>query len=45
MDNRFYNLGVGFERINSEIAEFVAEVRAGEKILLFLVSKMQRKNC
>jgi len=30
MDNRFYNLGVGFERINSEIAEFVAEVRAGE---------------
>jgi cytochrome c peroxidase len=29
MDNRFYNLGVGFERINSEIAEFVAVVRAG----------------
>jgi len=30
MDNRFYNLGVGFERVNGEIEEFVAEIRSGE---------------
>ncbi len=29
MDNRFYNLGVGFDRVNAEIAEFVAQARAG----------------
>jgi len=30
MDNRFYNLGVGFERINAQLSEFVAALRAGE---------------
>jgi len=42
MDNRFYNLGVGFERINSEIAEFVAAVRAGDSPDDFDFTEAQR---
>lgn len=42
MDNRFYNLGVGFERINSEIAEFVASVRAGDSPDDFDFTEAQR---
>jgi cytochrome c peroxidase len=30
MDNRFYNLGVGFTKVNPQIAEFVQALRAGE---------------
>ena len=30
MDNRFYNLGVGFAKVNPQIAEFVQALRAGE---------------
>ncbi|MDF1584758.1 MAG: cytochrome c peroxidase [Methyloprofundus sp.] len=42
MDNRFYNLGAGFERINSEIAEFVGRLRAGENPEDFNFTKAQR---
>lgn len=30
MDNRFYNLGVSFAKVNSQIGEFVQTLRAGE---------------
>lgn len=42
MDNRFYNLGVGFDRVNSELAEFVAAVRTGERPDDFNFTEAQR---
>ncbi|NOQ64267.1 MAG: c-type cytochrome [Methyloprofundus sp.] len=42
MDNRFYNLGVGFNKINPQIAEFVQSLRAGKAASEFDFSAAQR---
>ncbi|NOQ14969.1 MAG: c-type cytochrome [Methyloprofundus sp.] len=42
MDNRFYNLGVGFDKVNSQIAEFVQALRAGRSADKFSFSDAQR---
>ena len=42
MDNRFYNLGVGFAKVNSQIAEFVQALRAGENADEFAFTDAQR---
>jgi cytochrome c peroxidase len=42
MDNRFYNLGVGFTKVNPQIAEFVQALRAGEDASGFSFSDAQR---
>jgi len=42
MDNRFYNLGVGFAKVNSQIAEFVQTLRAGENADEFAFTEAQR---
>ena len=42
MDNRFYNLGVGFDKVNSQIGEFVQALRAGENVDEFSFTDAQR---
>lgn len=42
MDNRFYNLGVGFLKVNGQIAEFVQDLRAGDDAEDFSFSSTQR---
>ena len=42
MDNRFYNLGVGFDKVNPKIAEFVASLRAGESADKYAFSAAQQ---
>jgi len=42
MDNRFYNLGVGFAKVNQQIAEFVQDLRAGDDADDFAFSNAQR---
>ncbi|TXL12717.1 cytochrome-c peroxidase [Methylococcaceae bacterium HT3] len=42
MDNRFYNLGVGFAKVNPQIAEFVKALRAGENADEFAFTDAQR---
>lgn len=42
MDNRFYNLGVGFDKVNPQIAEFVQVLRAGGRADEFAFTDAQR---
>lgn len=42
MDNRFYNLGIGFNKVNPQIAEFVKALRAGESAEEFEFTDAQR---
>jgi len=42
MDNRFYNLGVGFEKVNPKIADFVEALRAGDSADEFAFTDAQR---
>ncbi|MBT3811713.1 MAG: c-type cytochrome [Gammaproteobacteria bacterium] len=42
MDNRFYNLGVGFAKVNPQIPEFVQALRVGEGASDFSFSAAQR---
>lgn len=42
MDNRFYNLGVGFGKVNSQISEFVKIFREGGDISEFSFTDAQR---
>lgn len=42
MDNRFYNLGVGFAKINAQISPFVQALRAGEDPEGFSFTDAQR---
>ncbi|RLA22532.1 MAG: cytochrome-c peroxidase [Gammaproteobacteria bacterium] len=42
MDNRFYNLGVGFAKVNPQIAEFVKALRAGESAEAYEFTDAQR---
>lgn len=32
MDNRFYNIGVGFQRINSQLDDIIVALKRGEKV-------------
>lgn len=42
MDNRFYNLGIGFYKVNLQIAEFVKALRAGKSAEEFEFTDAQR---
>ncbi len=42
MDNRFYNLGIGFEKINSEIETILVTLRQGDKLNALHLTKAQR---
>lgn len=42
MDNRFYNLGVGFAKVNPQIAGFVKALRAGESAEEYAFTDAQR---
>lgn len=42
MDNRFYNLGVGFDKVNPQIADFVEALRAGDSADEFAFTDAQR---
>ncbi|WP_428353862.1 cytochrome-c peroxidase [Methyloprofundus sp.] len=42
MDNRFYNLGIGFTQVNPQIAEFVQSLRVGHKTEDFSFSDSQK---
>lgn len=42
MDNRFYNLGVGFAKVNPQITEFVEVLRAGGRADDFAFTDSQR---
>ncbi|MCK5664310.1 MAG: hypothetical protein KAI17_12545, partial [Thiotrichaceae bacterium] len=42
MDNRFYNLGVGFDKVNSQIGKFVQALRAGDNADGFSFTDAQR---
>ena len=42
MDNRFYNLGVGFDKVNPQIAAFVQALRAGKNEDEIAFSNAQR---
>lgn len=42
MDNRFYNLGIGFNKVNPQIAEFVKALRAGKSAEEFEFTDAQR---
>ncbi len=42
MDNRFYNLGIGFAKVNLQIAEFVQTLRAGKSVHDFSFTDAQQ---
>ncbi|OQK15968.1 cytochrome-c peroxidase [Methyloprofundus sedimenti] len=42
MDNRFYNLGVGFDKVNPQIDVFVQAIRTGENADEFSFTEAQR---
>ncbi|MCK5353998.1 MAG: c-type cytochrome [Methyloprofundus sp.] len=42
MDNRFYNLGVGFDKVQLQIAAFVQALRSGESVDEYPFSDAQR---
>jgi len=42
MDNRFYNLGVGFARVNPEIDYILGALRQGNKLEALALSKVQQ---
>jgi len=42
MDNRFYNLGVGFNKVNAQIADFVQSLREGDSAEAFPFTDEQR---
>lgn len=42
MDNRYYNLGVGFDKVNPQITEFVQALRAGDSVDEYSFTDAQR---